>query len=232
MTTFIFILFLLLTATAIVARFSKRQPNLQEMSRHLPASEFDGLLAQQRAEEVKALAEEEARSRDAAARKQLLKRGAEGDVEVLNEAQEFGDPQFYNQVLQAIFAQADGNPKLIQSTVEYIVRSRKLRSSREFAGAVVELWAGSPNQFPLADVLCLAALADDEAVFRRTLDTALKLWREDQIEKVSSQNFLATVESAYWLVASEVRSSGSGFLLKQAIADVRRTLAAANRQSA
>lgn len=232
MSTFIFILFLLLTTAAIAARFTKRQPKHQETSRHLPASQFDGLLAKQRAEEVKALAEEEAELRDAAVRKHLLERAVQGGAEVLNEAQEFNDPQFYNQVLQAIFTQADGNPKLIQSTVEYIVANQKLRSSREFAEAVLALWADSPSQFSLADVLCLAALADDEAVFKQALNTALELWREDRIEKVSAQSFLATVESAYWLVASEVRSSGSGFLLKQAIAEARRALAAANRQSA
>jgi hypothetical protein len=81
-------------------------------------------------------------------------------------------------------------------------------------------------------MLCLAALADDEAVFKLTLNTALKLWREDRIAKVSATDFLATVESAYWLIASEVRTSGSGFLLKQAIADVRRALAAADRRPA
>lgn len=232
MTTFLFILFFLLTATAIVARFSKRPPNRQETSCPLPASQFDGLLAEQRAEEVKAMLAEEAGLRDATARKQLLEFAAEGEMDVLNQAQSFGDPQFYTQVLQAIRSQADGNPKLLQSTVEYIVGSRKLRSSSEFAESVIGLWANSPDQFPLADVLCLAALADDEVVFKLALDTALKLWREDRIKKVSAQSFLSTVESAYWLVASEVRSSGSGFLLKQAIADVRRALAAADRRSA
>jgi hypothetical protein len=162
----------------------------------------------------------------------LLERAAEGETEVLNEAQQFNDPQVYNQVLQAIFTQANGNPKLLRSTVEHIVGSRKLRTSHEFAEAVVALWADSPSQFTFADILCLAALADDEAVFKLALNTALELWRENRIEKVSAQSFLATVESAYWLVASEVRSSGSGYLLKQAIADVRRELAAANRRSA
>lgn len=232
MSTFVFILFLLLTTAAIVARFSKRQPDPQEISRHLPASQFDGLLAEQRAEEVKILVEEEAGLRDATTRKRLLERAAEGEMEVLNQAQAFGDPQFYNQVLQVIFTQADGNPQFLQATVEYIVGSRKLRSSGEFSAAALKLWADSPNQFPLAQMLCLAALADDEAVFKLALNTALKLWREDRIAKVSATDFLATVESAYWLIASEVRTSGSGFLLKQAIADVRRALAAADRRPA
>ncbi len=232
MTTFIFILFLLLTTTAIALRLSKRQSNHQEMSRPLPASQFDGLLAEHRAEEAKAFAEEEVRLQDAMARNRLLERAVEGEVEVLNEAQKLNDPPFYNQVLQAIFTQADGNPKLLRSTVEYIVSSRKLRSSREFAESAGALWAGSPSQFSLAEMLCLAALADDEKVFKQTLNTALKHWREDRIEKVSAQSFLATVETAYWLVASEVRNSGSGYLLKQAIADVRRELAAADRRSA
>lgn len=235
MGTIIFILFLLLTIAAITLHLSKRPKRQlpdQETFRHFPASQFDGLFAEQRAEEIRALTEEEARHRETAVRQQLLKRAAKGDLKALNEAQAFGDALFYQEVLRTISTQADGNPEILQSIVKYIIDSQELRSGSEFAEAMAEFWIKSPEQYSLADMLHLAVLADDAAVFQRAIETALKLWRESRIEKVSAKNFLATVESAYWLITSEVRNSGPGFLLKQAIADVRRELAAANRQSA
>ncbi|MDQ3013179.1 MAG: hypothetical protein M3X11_21040, partial [Acidobacteriota bacterium] len=124
------------------------------------------------------------------------------------------------------------NPKVLQSIAEHIVNSQELRSSREFAETMIDLWSKSPEQYSLANMLYLAGIADDAAVFKRAINAALTLWRDGRIEKVSAKEFLAMVESAYWLIAGEVRTSGSGFLLKQAIADVRRELAAANRRSA
>ncbi len=232
MTTLVVIFFLLLVATTLAARFSARRANLPEISRSVPASQFDGLFADKLAEEMKLLAEEDAGAVQVTGRQQLLERAAAGDLKTLNEAQALNEPQFYQQALRAILTQADGNPKLFQSTVEYIVSSRKLRSSREFAEATIALWAESPDRFSPGSVLCLAALADDERVFVCALDTAFRLWCEERIEKISAADFLATVESAYWLVAGDVRSSGAGFLLKQAIADVRRELAAADRRPA
>jgi hypothetical protein len=235
MGTIIFILFLLLTIAAITSQLAKRPKRRltdQEIFRRFPSSQFDGLFAEKRAEEVRALAEEEARLGEIAVRRRLLERAAAGELEALDKAQAFGDAQFYQEVLRTISIQADGNPEILQSIVRHIVDSQELRSGSEFADAMAAFWIKSPDRYSLADALHLAALADDAAVFQRTIEMASKLWREGRIEKVSAENFLATVESAYWLIASEVRNSGSGFLLKQAIADVRRQLAAANRRSA
>jgi hypothetical protein len=232
MNTILFISLLLLTATAIALRFSKRWAAKPEISRQLPASSFDGLFAERRAEEAKALAEENAMLREEAARRRLLERAAEGEIKMLDEAHALDDAQVYREVLQVIRTHADGNPEVLQSIAKYIVDSQKLRSSSDLAETVIEMWSKFPSQHSLAEMLYLAALADDAAIFTRAANVALLSWREDRIGEVSAKEFLTTVESAYWLVASEVRTSGAGFLLKQAIADVRRELAAANRRSA
>jgi hypothetical protein len=232
MNTILFISLLLLVATAIAFRFSKRRMPEQEMPRQLPASQFDGLFAEQHAEQVKALAEETARLGEKAMRDRLLEGAAKGEISTLDEAHALDDVQVYRQVLQAIHTQADGNPEVLHSIARHIIGSQKLRSSSGFSEAMIESWSKSPGRHSLAEVLHLAALADDAAVFRRAINTALVLWREDRVEGVSAKEFLATVESAYWLINGEVRTSGAGFLLKQAIADVRRGLAAADRRSA
>jgi len=232
MNTILFISLLLLVATAIAFRFSKRRLPAPEISRPRPASQFDGLFAERHAEQAKAMAEETARLSEKAMRDQLLERAAKGEVGMLDEAHALGDAQVYGQVLQAIHTQADGNPEVLRSIAGHIIGSQRLRSSSGFSEAMIELWSISPDRDSLAEMLRLAALADDVAVFRRAINAALLAWREGRVEEVSAKEVLATVESAYWLIAGEVRTSGAGFLLKQAIADVRRELAAADRRSA
>jgi hypothetical protein len=93
-------------------------------------------------------------------------------------------------------------------------------------------WVKSLDQRSFADMLYLAALSDDVAIFKRAVEVSAQRFSAGRLPQVSARDFLATVESAYWLVATEVRYSGSGFLLKRLIADVRRELAAASRRSA
>jgi len=235
MSTIIFISLLLLAASAIALRFSTRRMPGPETSRQLPASRFDGLFAERHADEASALAEEDARLHEQATRDRLLERAANVEIKVLDEAHAAGDALVYKEVLQAVFTQADGNPKILHLIAGHIVDSQELRSSSEFAETMIDVWNGPANvggQYPLSDMICLAALADDAAVFNRAINAARSAWREGRIEKVSAKELLDLIESAYWLIASDVRSSGAGFLLKQVIADVRRALAAANRQSA
>jgi hypothetical protein len=190
------------------------------------------LFAEQQAEELRLLTQAEAKLRAEEERERLVARAAEGDQTALDEAHERGDADNYGEVLQTLVAQADGDPELLRSIAEYIVDSRKLRSTGEFAAMMIEQWSKSLDQRSLVDMLQLAALSDDVAVFKRAVRIALERFSEGRIPRITATDFLATVESAYWLFTTEVRYSGSGFTLKQLIAEVRRELAAAPRRSA
>jgi hypothetical protein len=189
------------------------------------------LFAEQRAEEMKLLAQAEAERRDQEKRRRLLQRVAEGDKTALDEAREYGDAAFYREILQTLVARAEGDEEALRSIAEYIVDSRTLRSSGEFAAMMIERLSEAPDQSSLVCALYLAALSDDAAVFKRAVEVASGLFIEGRLPRVSAEDFLETVESAYWLIEAEVRSSGSGFLLKRLIVDVRRELAAASRRS-
>jgi hypothetical protein len=190
------------------------------------------LFAAQQAEELKLIAQAEAKLRAEEERDRLVARATEGDEATLDEAHERGDAENYGEVLRTLVARADGDPELLRSIAEYIVDSRKLRSTGEFAATMIEQWAKSLDQRSLVDMLQLAALSDDVGVFKRTVRIALERFNEGRIPRLTATDFLSTVESAYWLFTTEVRYSGSGFTLKQLIAEVRRELAAAPRRSA
>ncbi|MGH9801080.1 MAG: hypothetical protein ACRD82_12000 [Blastocatellia bacterium] len=223
--------FLLIWALLVWRDAARKAIDEGTLSR-LPAFQFDGLFADERAEKARELAIAEAKLRDEEHRQRLLDRAATGDESALDEAAKLGDAPFYAEVLQEMVKQANGDPELLRGIAEYIVDSRELRSSREFAETMLDYWRAPVSLRSLADMLYLAALADDPEVFNRAISKAFGLWQGDLRTKVSAKDFLATVESAYWLMSGEVRYSGSGFLLKQTIADVRRQLATTTRQLA
>jgi hypothetical protein len=231
MNTILLILFLLLAAAAVALSLKTRKPVTSD-SLSLPPQNFDGLFAEQQAEELRLLAQAEAKLRAEEECGRLVARAAEGDETALDEAHERGDAENYGEVLQTLVARADGDPELLRSIAEYIVDSRKLRSTGEFAATMIEQWRGSLDQRSLVDLLQLAALSDDVTVFKRAVRIAQERFNEGRIPRITATDFLAAVESAYWLFATEVRYSGSGFTLKQLIAEVRRELAAAPRRSA
>ncbi|MFN0110195.1 MAG: hypothetical protein ACKVZH_15175 [Blastocatellia bacterium] len=220
--------FLLVWALLVWRNVARNATNEGTPSR-LTASQFDGLFAEQHAEESRQLAIAEARLRDEENRQLLLDRAAAGDETALDDAHRFGDATFYADTLQTLADQTNGDVQRLRVIVEYIVDSQELRSSREFAEMMIEALCAPVSQRSLPDLLHLAALADDPKVFERAVSSALKAWRDDLQTKVSSKDFLAIVQSAYWLASEDVRCSGSGFLFKQVITDVHRELAATNR---
>ncbi|MGH9753007.1 MAG: hypothetical protein ACREA2_09500 [Blastocatellia bacterium] len=231
MNTIFFISILLLAVAAFALHRRKRRTTPKEPDSFSEPRGFDGLFAEQHAEEMKLLAQAEAELRAQEECRRLLGRAAEGDKTALDEARIRGDAAFYIDVLQTLVARAEGDEEALRSIAEYIIDNRALRSSGEFAAIMIGRLNETPDQFSFVRTLHLAALSDDAEVFKRAVDVAWKLFNEGRLPRISAEDFLATVESAYWLIEAEVRNSGSGFLLKRLIADVRRELAAASRRS-
>lgn len=231
MNTILFISIFLLAVVAFALRRRKRRTAPKEPDFFPERRSFEGLFAEQHAEEMKLLAQAEAERRAGEERLGLLGRAAEGDKAALNEAHKRGDAEFYREILRKLVAHAEGDEEALRSIAEHILDSRALRSSGEFAAIMIERLSAAPDQTSLARMLHLAALSDDATVFKRAVEVALNLFGGGRLPRVSAEDFLATVESAYWLIGAEVRSSGSGFLLKRLIVDVRRGLAAASRRS-
>jgi hypothetical protein len=231
MDTILFISILLLAVATFALHRRNRRPPPKEPDFFPEPRGFDGLFAEQHAEGMKLLAQSDADLRVQEERRRLLGRAAEGDKTALDEARVCGDGPFYSEILQTLVARAEGDAEALRSIAEYIVAGRAPRSSVEFAAMMIERWGESPDQLSFAGALHLAASSDDAEVFRRAVEVALRLFGEGRLPLVSAEKFLAAVESAYWLIGAEARNSGSNFLFKKVIADVRRELAAAYRRS-
>ena len=231
MNTILFISILLLAVAAFALHRRKLRTAPKEPDSFPEQRSFDGLFAEQHAEEMKLIEQAEAERRAQEECRRLLSRAAEGDKTALDEAHMRGDAEFYREILGTLVAYVDGDEDDLRSIADHIVDSQALRSSGEFAAMMIERLSAAPDQSSLACMLHLAALSDDAAVFKRAVEVALNLFGEGRLPGLSAGEFLTAVESAYWLIEAEVRSSGSGFLLKRLIVDVRRGLAAASRRS-
>lgn len=157
----------------------------------------------------------------------LRERAAQGDKAALLDAA--ADPALYDQLLDALVEQADSEKKLL-ALVSFVTRHDPLlRVNRRLAEAFIDSWrtAATPDRSSTAKMLHIAARADDAALYRHAVETALQFWRERRIKNLSAEELHMLAESEYWLLSAGVRSSGAGFVLKRKLAGLRRELAAA-----
>jgi hypothetical protein len=92
------------------------------------------------------------------------------------------------------------------------------------AEAFMEMWKTAPDRASTAKMLHIVALADDAALYRKALETALDFWRTERIQDLSAEELRSLCESEYWILSQPERSSGQGFLLKLKLAALRRDL--------
>ena len=231
MDTLILIVLPLLAVAVFALRQWSRQPSPEAPS--LPETKtFDGLFAEQYEEEARARAKAEAELREEEERAALLARAYVGDETALDDAHAHGNRDLYDETLETLVAQAEGDTERLRAIAEYIVDSGSLRATSGFAAAMIETYDQRLDQRSLADMLYLAALSDDAAVFEQAVQAARARFRLGRIPRLSPRDFAATVECGYWLISAETRYSGDGFILKQLIAGVRRELATTARLSA
>jgi len=217
--------FLLLTAISFAIYRSKRwssDASLESDPAPLrPRSLFDERILPEESKNSAADSQREEFSRLRAA---LLARAAQGDKDTLREAHAAANASLYGEVLDALLGQAGSSTENLCALASYIARSEDLRSNTKLAESLIEAWKTSPGEIPLAEVLHIAALSDDAAAYRKACETALQFWRTNSLPYTSAKTLYALIESQYWVLAPQARSSGAGFVLKQTLAEARREL--------
>lgn len=148
-----------------------------------------------------------------------LTRAGAGDTTVLVEAK--ADPALYNEVLTALVAHSND----VRAIALYLVQHDELRANATLAQALIKLWDAAPNRSDLATMLHLAALSDNADVYWLAVDVAKQAWDEGRLTQVSPKELAAAIEAQYWLLKTEARESGAGFVLKRYVANIRRELA-------
>lgn len=159
---------------------------------------------------------------EAARREELLALAAAGNRGALVNAAETGDAVFYRRVLDGAVASL-GSPAELSSLSTYLV-SHKLRACTALAERLLEHWKERPSRRGATELLRVSALSDDAGAFSRAVAAVFDAWRGGKIEGLSPIDLRDLFESEYWLISSEAKRSGEGFLLKQQLSDLRRRL--------
>jgi hypothetical protein len=159
-------------------------------------------------------------------RAELMKRARIGDAGVLSEAHATGDPGLYKETLDALIESAPGDAEALSALASHIARSDGLRANTKLAEIVLSNWKAAPGTRSTVEMLHIAALSDDAAIYQEAVEEVLR-FRQNGKLAIAAEDLLALVEGEYWVLASEARLGGAGFRLKRTLADVRRKLATA-----
>jgi hypothetical protein len=162
-------------------------------------------------------------------RGELRERAERGDLSALAEARAAGGGALYRFVLDGLVGRASGDAGLVRELVAHIAGGRDLRASPELAEMLLGEWRQGPTPSSTAELLRVSALSDDAGTFGRAVTEVLEAWEGGRLEGLGAEQLRTLFESEYWLLSSEAKRSGAGFVLKQKLADARRRLPARAR---
>jgi hypothetical protein len=168
-------------------------------------------------------------SLDQVRRGELRERAERGDLSALSEARASNDPALYRFVLDGLVGRCSGEPGRVRELASHVARAKDLRASPELAEMLLGLWREEPTPASTAELLRVSALSDDAGTFGRAVTEVLQLWEDGGLDALGMEDLRSLLEAEYWLLSSEAKRSGEGFVLKQKLADARRRLTARAR---
>ena len=232
MVTFLFASILLIGLLAAILYFWQRpshqlDPFASEAT-PLPPSPSPGLFSNSESnEQVSAQVESAAAVAATEYLAGLIARAREDDKSALQDASTHSDKATYEEVLNCFVGQADSDPRLL-SLVSYVV-GNDLHVNKRLAEAVIESWKISPDRPSTAKMLHIAALSDNVPTYQRAAETALQYWLAGRLSDTSPVELRALLDGEFWVISSEARNTGAGFILKRTLASARRELDRAAR---
>jgi hypothetical protein len=220
------IIFILLISFGAYA-FARRKRN--SLSQYNPSvllapDRFAGLFEEQNAVQIAAQEKELHQTRR---RADLLERAKRFDLQTLEDSQ--AQAGLYHELLNELIEQSANSQQKLQQLVGHLTASQQLRSNVRLAEMMIAIWKDSPDNKSTAQMLHIVALSDEAALLQQAIEMIFNTWKSGLLPRLSAKDFLALVESEYWVLAPEARRSGAGFILKNSLAELRRRLAATKR---
>jgi len=162
-------------------------------------------------------------------RGQLRERAERGDLSALSEARASQDAALCRFVLDGLVGRASGDAARVRELAAHVAGGRSLRASPELAEMLLGVWREGPTGSSTAELLRVSALSDDAGTFGRAVTEVLEVWEGGTLDALGAEDLRSLFEAEYWLLSSEAKRSGAGFVLKQKLADVRRRLSTRTR---
>jgi len=218
--------FLIFVATLAVLR-TKRSPSNEETEYLPPGLRPRGLFDDRAVGSLGEGSEDESERRASEEfERGLLSRAALGDFEVLKDAHA-GSAELYRHILDILVERCGESADELRTLADFITQNDELRASHTLAARLLEDWERNPSRAYVPQLLRVAALSDDAAMFERAVSSLMRAQSDGRLTDMSAEELRSLFEGEYWLLSSEAKRSGAGFLLRQRLAHVRRELSAA-----
>ena len=155
----------------------------------------------------------------------FMARVAADDLSALLEAQGTGDAALYRVVLNGLVERAAKSDERLRALVSYIKGHGPLRGSVELTEVYSTVWQETPDRATTTTMLHLAALADDADTFQKAAEIACLFWQNGQLPQFTGEELRELLDSEFWVISSDARRTGAGFVLKQRLNGLRAELA-------
>ncbi len=235
MVIFLITSFVLLAAIAFVVYRWQSSAQPRQAENRLPPRAPASLFAEENrgARRLRSLDNEESKLKTEG-RRSLLARAEAGERSALEEAHASGDSALYEEALNHLIDCAtvsDAPDKSLLALVSFVTRHEHFPVTRKLAASFMESWRRAPDRSFTAKMLHVVALANDAELYQEAVEAAFELWRAGKLPDVSAEELKMLADSEYWVLSSEARASGAGFLLKRTLSKIRRELESIARAS-
>ena len=156
----------------------------------------------------------------------IIELAGTGDKKALHDAHAINDRALYTEVLSTFVAQANTDAQLL-SLVSYVTRN-ELPVNKVLAQKSIDYWKGSLDRNSTAKLLHIAALSDDADTYGHAVEVVLNSYREGKLQDVSAAELQSLFNGEFWVLSSNTRSSGAGFVLKRTLSTAKRELELTN----
>jgi hypothetical protein len=102
--------------------------------------------------------------------------------------------------------------------VKRLESAEKLSKVAEF----MQIWRELPSRRNTLELLYIASKSENGEVYNDAAKSVLASWHKGEINDLSAEDLAQMLESHFWLLPTEQRTSGNSFGLNQEIADLRR----------
>lgn len=219
MVTLLFTSVFIITFLVIAAVYCRQKfRNVAHFEQPLPPKPSAGLFSDYQPAQLAASIEEPHNA--------IIELAQTGDKKALHDAHAINDRALYDEVLNTFVTHLNTEAQLL-SLVSYVTRN-ELPVNKTLAQKTIDHWQHSLDRNTTSKLLHIAALSDDAGMYGHAVEVVLNSWREGKLQDVSAIELQSLFNGEFWVLSSNTRSSGAGFVLKRTLSTAKRELELTN----
>jgi hypothetical protein len=135
---------------------------------------------------------------------------------------------FESEESKQLTATATGDEQQVLAITAKSGNTDETGNTKPLPNALIDSWRKSPDRTSTIRLLHAAALSDDADTYCNTVELVLNVWHDGGISGMSAAELQNLLNSEFWLLSSNTRNSGAGFVLKRTLSRAKRELEGAN----